>query len=62
MEIKPQKTEINKTIYYLLRNLDILTRDEYWALHKRTQGKHSPAVASSYDKDALLRKAKNMNR
>jgi hypothetical protein len=50
------------TTWYLLENNEVLSCDEYWALHRKTRGNHPPAIASSPDKDALLQKAKKMEK
>ena len=58
MEIEKQKLVDNWSCYYLLENNEILTSDEYWALNWETKGEHSPAIASSPERDALLKRAK----
>ena len=46
--------------YYLQKNLEIVTDIVYWAIHRETGGKQSPAIRSSFDKNALLELSKKL--
>lgn len=48
------------TSYYLLKNLKVVSNSEYWDLHWKTGGIHSPAIKSSTNKKALLDLSKRM--